>query len=80
MIVTFVLRISLIFNCRYKAAVRGINDEDDARIPEERKILVALTRIIVSDKDTITRAEVAEKSAPVRLRNYQIIRINGSGH
>ncbi|PQE19007.1 epoxide hydrolase protein [Rutstroemia sp. NJR-2017a WRK4] len=64
----------------YKATIRGINDEDDAKIPEERKFLASPTHIIVSDKDTITRAEVAEQSAPVRLRNYEIIRINGSGH
>lgn len=52
---------------RYKATVRGINEEDDSEIPEVRKLIDIPTRVVVSDKDAITRAEVAEQSAEIYL-------------
>ncbi|KAI9644317.1 hypothetical protein NHQ30_007674 [Ciborinia camelliae] len=70
----------LLHQQEYKATIRNINEEDDANIPEEHIFIDAPTRVVVSDKDAIARAEVAEQSAPVRLRNYKIVKVTGSGH
>ncbi|RDL35200.1 putative epoxide hydrolase 2 [Venustampulla echinocandica] len=64
----------------YKAAIRGLNAEDDAEIPEERKFVNARTLVVVSDQDYVTRAEVAEQLSAVRLRDFSIKKVVGCGH
>lgn len=66
-------------NIRYKASIRNLNAEDDSQVPEERKFINAPTLVVVSDQDYITRAEVAEQLSPMRLRNYEIKKLEGCG-
>jgi len=40
----------------------------------------APTLIVVSDEDYVTRAEIAEQTAPARLKNYSIKKVTGCGH
>ncbi|KAB8290173.1 hypothetical protein EYC80_011042 [Monilinia laxa] len=64
----------------YKAAVRNINVEDDAKIPKEQIVQSAPTLVIVSDGDYATRAEIAYIEAPKLLRNFEIKKFEGCGH
>ncbi|KAA8565107.1 hypothetical protein MFRU_008g00880 [Monilinia fructicola] len=64
----------------YKAAVRNINEEDDAKIPEEHIVQSAPTLVIVSDAGYATPAEMAYHTSPNFLRNFGIKKFEGCGH
>jgi len=64
----------------YKACIRNVEADDDALIPEERRIVTVPTLLVTSDKDYVTRAETSEKLAPIRLKSFWIEKVIDAGH
>lgn len=60
--------------------MRDLHAADDALIPEENKFVNVPALVVVSDKDYVARAEVAEQVSPARLRNFTIKKFENCGH
>lgn len=59
----------------YKAAMRGINEVDEAKIPDANKDCHLPTLLIVSEKDYVTRADMniattKERAPDLRVKNF----------
>jgi len=52
--------------------MRGINKADEAGFPEEDKVLTLPTRLVVSEKDYATRADVQGMRAKEWLKNPRV--------
>ncbi|KAL5385098.1 hypothetical protein DPSP01_004908 [Paraphaeosphaeria sporulosa] len=65
----------------YKVTIRGLNAEDEAAVPDDRKIVSLPTLFVNSDQDYITRAEVAGQIAQSgKLTDVKLEVVQGSGH
>ncbi|RYP25030.1 hypothetical protein DL765_000258 [Monosporascus sp. GIB2] len=65
----------------YKAAMRGVNDADEAAFPtREDKLCKVPTLLVVSDKDYVTRADMQIMKAKEFVRDLHIQTVEGCGH
>ncbi|KAL1603713.1 hypothetical protein SLS60_005303 [Paraconiothyrium brasiliense] len=65
----------------YKVTVQGLNDEDEATVPDDRKTVSLPTVFVNADQDPITRVEVAGQIAQSgKLTDVKLEVIQGSGH
>lgn len=61
--------------------IQGLNDADDAGIPDERRTVGLPTLFVNGDADYCTRAEVAGQIAQGgRLADVKLAVLPGSGH
>ncbi len=64
----------------YKAAMRGVNDADEAAISQEDRFCKVPTLLIVSDEDYVTRAEVQVMKCKEWCPDLRIESVLGCGH
>jgi len=64
----------------YKASARHLHDKDEALILNEQKFVKIPALVVVSDKDYVCRAEMAEQLSPKWLTNFEIKNLEGAGH
>ncbi|KAF2972302.1 hypothetical protein GQX73_g1321 [Xylaria multiplex] len=64
----------------YKAALRGVNDKDEADIADTDKRCDLPTLLVVSEEDYVTRADMQIPTTQQWVRNLTIKNLAGCGH
>lgn len=64
----------------YKAAMRGINDEDEAQVSEADKFCKLPTLLIVSEEDYVTRADMNIAGTKPWVSDLRVKNLEGCGH
>nr|POE76166.1 epoxide hydrolase a [Quercus suber] len=64
----------------YKAAMRGVNTEDDAQVDEKQRFCHLPTLLVVSSDDHVTRADLQTAQSSKWCTDLRVEMIQGCGH